>query len=286
MKILRVLEKLEEFETRVSHLYKRLSELFDGDSEASSLFSRLAVEEEMHARIVSYQRRLIVQNTKIFEHVEFEGVELDELVKAMVKVDSFGATVPSLEEALPFLLELEDDAAECHYKAALVDVKPELLSFFRSLASFDSMHFHELERFARSRGFSVPTHERASIVAADALDAIASEAAAAADAGGHGQIPASVPPEVLDRIDYYYARHKNLGYYGILNLKEYATEREVREAYFSMVKELHPDRFEGLPDDFLRKVQTVFVYISEAYRTLSDPGLRTEYDRSLRKLSK
>jgi rubrerythrin len=290
MKILRVLEKLEEFEAGISLLYKRLSELFADDSEASLLFSRLSVEEEMHASIVRYQRRLVVQNTKMFEHVEFEGVELDELTKAIEKVDSFETAVPSLEEALRFALELEGDATECHYKAALAGVKPELLSFFKSLASFDSMHLHEFERFAHSRGFSVSAHEKGLLADAGALDAGVNEEAAAREAGAKGQIPdgqqASVPQAILERIDYFYTWHKNLGYYRILNLREHATDREVKEAYYSMVKEFHPDRFEGLSDDLLRKTQAVFIYISEAYRTLSDPHLRIEYDRSLRKLRK
>jgi rubrerythrin len=290
MKILRVLEKLEEFEARISLLYKRLSELFDKDPEASSLFSRLSVEEEMHASIVRYQRRLVVQNTKMFEHVEFEAVELDELTKAIEKLDSFERAVPSLEEALRFALELEGDATECHYKAALAGMKPELLPFFKSLASFDSMHLHEFERFAHSRGFSVPPHKEGLLADADALDAGVNEEAAAREAGAEGQPsvgqPGSVPQAVIERIDYYYTWHKNLGYYRVLDLREHATDPEVKEAYYAMVKEFHPDRFVGLPDDLLRKVHAVFIYISEAYRTLSDPRLRIEYDRSLRKLRK
>ena len=292
MDILKALDRLEKFETATGRLYKRLSERFHEDNEASTVFFRLFIEEEMHANIVSYQRRLVMQNMKMLGNVELEDVELEELTKAMEKVDSFGTAGPgpSLEETLRFALELEGDAVECHYKTALSGAKPELLPFFRSLGSFDAMHLHEFARFARKRGFSIQVDDRYSLAGAGDQDDDLSTAPAAGEARADRQASEgtrdAVSPAVIEKVEYYYTWHKSLGYYKILNLGEHATDREVKEAYHAMVKEFHPDRYEGLPDELMQKLQAVFAYIVSAYRILSDPRLRGEYDRSSRKVRK
>jgi len=70
---------------------------------------------------------------------------------------------------------------------------------------------------------------------------------------------ARVPRRVLD------AR----GYYGMLGVPCDASEEEVREAGRRLMMETHPDRG-GSAEAFMAAV--------EAYKTLSDPRLRAEYD--------
>jgi len=65
-------------------------------------------------------------------------------------------------------------------------------------------------------------------------------------------------------------------HYVELGVAETATLAEIRTAYRRLVLLYHPDRS---GDD---KTTGRFVRISEAYRALSDPKLRTEYDSALR----
>src|SRR5687768_9255104 len=65
-------------------------------------------------------------------------------------------------------------------------------------------------------------------------------------------------------------------HYVELGIQESATATEIRAAYRRLVLLYHPDRSgdKGTTERFVR--------ISEAYRTLSDESLRTEYDGGLK----
>lgn len=86
--------------------------------------------------------------------------------------------------------------------------------------------------------------------------------------------------EFVKAVEHMYETCKTRGYYEILGVKAWSSEREIKKAYFSMAKEFHPDRHFSLASgDIKRKLNEVFAYITEAYNTLSDIGKREEYDR-------
>ena len=60
--------------------------------------------------------------------------------------------------------------------------------------------------------------------------------------------------------------------YEILGIKRGCTQQEVKKAYRSLVKEMHPDRNKA-PD-----AQDKFVQLTKAYELLSDPERRRNYD--------
>lgn len=62
-------------------------------------------------------------------------------------------------------------------------------------------------------------------------------------------------------------------YFAILEVTSGATPEEVRSAYRRLVKEFHPDHYEGDSEPF-RQIQ-------EAYAVLGDPVRRRAYERSL-----
>lgn len=62
-------------------------------------------------------------------------------------------------------------------------------------------------------------------------------------------------------------------YFAILEVPSGATPEEVRSAYRRLVKEFHPDRYEGGSEPF-RQIQ-------EAYAVLGDPVRRRAYEKSL-----
>ncbi len=67
-----------------------------------------------------------------------------------------------------------------------------------------------------------------------------------------------------------------LTYYDVLDLDRDATPAEIKEAYYKLAREHHPDVASDDPE-----VARRFALISEAYRALSDTQRRHQYDRTL-----
>ena len=72
MHLLKLLTELEKVETRLAELYKRFSEIFQDDAEASFLFSLLSVDETAHANLVRFQRRLVRAEPSHFNEVKWK----------------------------------------------------------------------------------------------------------------------------------------------------------------------------------------------------------------------
>ncbi|HEC96768.1 MAG TPA: DUF4388 domain-containing protein [Nitrospirae bacterium] len=101
-----------------------------------------------------------------------------------------------------------------------------------------------------------------------------------------GSVPSAkgleINNELMEKIEDMNNNYKTLGYYGILGTNEGVSEEEIREAYYRVAKEFHPDRFFSLPsDDIKEKINRIFSYATEAYETLSNEAKRREYDSSL-----
>ena len=67
-----------------------------------------------------------------------------------------------------------------------------------------------------------------------------------------------------------------MNHYEILGVDQTASQEEIKQAFRGRAKRHHPDRN---PND--RHAHARFNLINEAYETLSDPGRRRTYDRSL-----
>ncbi len=71
-------------------------------------------------------------------------------------------------------------------------------------------------------------------------------------------------------------------FYSILGVEKWATLSEIKKAYYNAVKEFHPDKHLSSPSDTLKnKLNTIFSYLTTAYKTLSDPQKRIQYDNNL-----
>jgi curved DNA-binding protein CbpA len=86
----------------------------------------------------------------------------------------------------------------------------------------------------------------------------------------------------VEKIEDLYRRRQTVDYYEILGIKKWATLGKIKNAYYKAAKEFHPDRHFYLPSDTLRnKLNTIFSHLIQAYKTLSDPEMRREYDQRL-----
>lgn len=83
----------------------------------------------------------------------------------------------------------------------------------------------------------------------------------------------AIDREVAEKIESLYFAHEKLGYYGVLGLQPGASTAEIKSAYHAMAKQYHPDRYIFMQSGELReKLNVIFAYINEAYRTLSKAG--------------
>ena len=90
-----------------------------------------------------------------------------------------------------------------------------------------------------------------------------------------------IPVEVQQRIFEFEAK-LDCPYHEILGVEADADRKALRKAYFSLSKELHPDRFfRRNVGVYGKRLERIFGKIVEAYELLSDPMARAEIERSL-----
>jgi len=70
-------------------------------------------------------------------------------------------------------------------------------------------------------------------------------------------------------------------YYELLGVDVAADSDAVREAYYKLVRTLHPDRHARESAERKRALTVVYARLGEAYRILSAPGSREKYDKGL-----
>ncbi len=72
---------------------------------------------------------------------------------------------------------------------------------------------------------------------------------------------------------------ENKTFYEILLLPRSADDRAIKRAYYSLSKEYHPDKFYRKKlGSYKDHLETIFNKVNEAYRVLSDPEARSDYD--------
>ena len=71
-------------------------------------------------------------------------------------------------------------------------------------------------------------------------------------------------------------------HYGVLGVDRTAKPKVIREAYYSLARRYHPDRFRSGPlVDLLTRFEEFFTLVTDAHNTLSDPLRRAEYNEHL-----
>ncbi len=84
----------------------------------------------------------------------------------------------------------------------------------------------------------------------------------------------------IEKVENLYKKIESINYYDILGIERGVAHDMIKKTYYKLAKEFHPDRYFSLPSVQLKnKLNTIFSKITEAYRILIDPRMRSEYDR-------
>ncbi|MCB0327046.1 MAG: DnaJ domain-containing protein [Bdellovibrionales bacterium] len=70
-------------------------------------------------------------------------------------------------------------------------------------------------------------------------------------------------------------------YFEILGVSLNANSAEIQQNYFALAKEYHPDRLKNLETKKKNEAEKIFSKITEAYNTLSNQALKSEYKASI-----
>jgi len=284
MHILKLFTPLEKLESQLSELYKRFSDTYRFDAELSILFSRMSADEAAHADLVRFERRVVRGDPKRFNEVDADIEKLEE-ISSRVGVLLKSAEDLTVEKAIETAIALENNIAEQHYITAITLANTEVARLFDSLTSFDCRHFLAIEDFAKKRGFAFELDKTEYIKACRLSDVRQGETSDRVQAAPDPTV--NIPQELIDRINSLYT-WQNTDHYRLLEISDYATEIDIKEAYYRLAKELHPDRHTNMPGDLREKLDVIFSRINEAYSTLINSEKRSNYDRTvgLRRLAK
>jgi rubrerythrin len=142
-----VMDKLLEFELALRDLYQWFSNGFRIDQEAAKTFGRLAIQEEKHANLIRYQKRLWSANSPAIAAM---GANLEEVDLLLAEIDTLRRrdNPPTLSEAIELSIRLERSAAEKLHRTVVTDSNPDLGPFISQLAGDDDKHIEMLESLA------------------------------------------------------------------------------------------------------------------------------------------
>ena len=91
-------------------------------------------------------------------------------------------------------------------------------------------------------------------------------------------------PERRARIDFLTSKLEGLDHYSLLGLGSDAEKNDIRNAYFGLSKQFHPDTAFGKKlGPYKGRMEAIFNRLTEAYDVLSKAKRRAEYDESLKR---
>lgn len=146
MELARIMKPLMELEYQMHRLYMWFADCFRNDSESRTLFKTMGREELQHRDVIQRQRELIINNFRDYKDVEadLEGIiQLTNLLRDIADQRK----VITLKEALRVAIQIEQSAAEHHYRFLLARANPSLVELVKRLSDADKIHVQRLVSF-------------------------------------------------------------------------------------------------------------------------------------------
>ncbi|MEQ9619372.1 MAG: DnaJ domain-containing protein [Deltaproteobacteria bacterium] len=84
--------------------------------------------------------------------------------------------------------------------------------------------------------------------------------------------------EFVTRVNEFHAAMEEKDYYEVLGLGRDVSGEEIKNAYYSLVKQYHPDVKPNAEKAVREKAEGIFTKLTSAYETLHDPYKREQYD--------
>jgi curved DNA-binding protein CbpA len=89
----------------------------------------------------------------------------------------------------------------------------------------------------------------------------------------------AVANDKIDTLEDLFARIEHAAdYYDLLGLGPQANAGEIKNAYHSLARRYHPDRFHQADAQLRNQIESAFARVAQAYEVLGDPSARATYD--------
>jgi DnaJ-class molecular chaperone len=96
--------------------------------------------------------------------------------------------------------------------------------------------------------------------------------------------PIDLTEEQRRDLDNLYAELRATSLYDLLGVTRLSDKKEIKRAYYASTRRYHPDRYFGKRlGSYKRKLEAIFVRMTEAHDVLCTPERRAQYDAALRK---
>jgi len=94
--------------------------------------------------------------------------------------------------------------------------------------------------------------------------------------------PEPEPVEEPENVETFLERMRTAQtYYDVLGVSVEASAQTVKDSYYRLARLYHPDRFRKSEPALLKKLESAFAHITQAYETLRDDRLRASYNSKL-----
>lgn len=138
--ILTLLNLLEDLELSMRDFYRTVATHFETDhEELSKCFARMASEEQTHAEMVRFQKRLVQQNPGKFSPVSTDVSGFKDFLSQVHQATEQARDLTP-EQSLDLALDFESFSGERIYSSAIIESCPDLAPLIGNLTKNDEAH--------------------------------------------------------------------------------------------------------------------------------------------------
>jgi len=88
--------------------------------------------------------------------------------------------------------------------------------------------------------------------------------------------------DFLETVENLHSQLHSCTHYSILEVEQWASQDQIKKAYYHVARTFHPDKSASLPSESLKnKLNDIFSFLTDAYKILSQPVERAQYDENL-----